>query len=344
VYLYEVAKIRRQKELIESFASRQDLKLLQFDDFARYCVKMATGSGKTKVMALAIAWQYFNAVAEGRDDYAKSYLVIAPNVIVFERLRTDFEGGRIFQLDPVIPEDLRIFWDFQCYMRGEGERASSQGALYLTNIQQLYERPESNDDEPDVMTAMLGTRPPARGLEVEGFITRMVSRGGPVAVVNDEAHHTHEEDSEWNKCIRGLHAGASGGLAAQLDFTATPRHTKGQLFSWTVFDYPLKQAILDGVVKRPLKGIAKGVTEQRSEVASTRYQAYLTAGVERDNLNIRRRRPLDQLATLQRQHDSSSQLHVHLRSRKSSGHGGLERRDDHLPVRHDKPVNKRGQQ
>ena len=87
--------------------------------------------------------------------------------------------------------------------------------------------------------------------------------------------------AEWNKIIRGLHAAASGGLAAQLDFTATPRHSKGQLFSWTVYDYPLKQAIIDNVVKRPLKGIAQGITEQRSDVASTRYQAYLAAGVER---------------------------------------------------------------
>ena len=53
------------------------------------------------------------------------------------------------------------------------------------------------------------------------------------------------------------------------------------MFSWTVYDYPLKQAIIDNVVKRPLKGIAKGIIEQRSDVASTRYQAYLAAGVER---------------------------------------------------------------
>jgi type III restriction enzyme len=53
------------------------------------------------------------------------------------------------------------------------------------------------------------------------------------------------------------------------------------LFSWTVFDYPLKQAIIDNVVKRPLKGIAQGITEARSDVASTRYEAYLAAGVER---------------------------------------------------------------
>jgi type III restriction enzyme len=128
--------------LLENYSDlSQELRLLQYDEFARYCTKMATGSGKTKVMALAVAWQYFNAVAEGRDDYAKTSLIIAPNVIVFERLRTDFANGRIFQADPIIPPELRIFWDYEVYLRGEGERASSQGALYLTNIQQFYERP-----------------------------------------------------------------------------------------------------------------------------------------------------------------------------------------------------------
>ena len=282
IYLYEVAKVRRHKSLVETFATRSDLRLLQYDDFTRYCVKMATGSGKTKVMSLAIAWQFFNAVAEARDDFAKTFLMIAPNVIVFERLRTDFEGGRIFRIDPVIPPQLEIFWrDFQCYMRGEGERASSLGALYLTNVQQFYERQNSGDDEPEELTAVLGPKPPAQTSMIEDFDKRIIDRGGCVAVLNDEAHHTHDEESEWNKIIRGLHAAASVGLAAQFDFTATPRHSKGQLFSWTVFDYPLKQAIIDNVVKRPLKGIAQGITEARSDVASTRYEAYLAAGVER---------------------------------------------------------------
>jgi type III restriction enzyme len=282
IYLYEVDKVRRHKSLVETFATRSDLRLLQYDDFARYCVKMATGSGKTKVMSLAIAWQFFNAVAEPRDDFAKTFLVTAPNVIVFERLRTDFEGGRIFRADPVVPPELEIFWgDFQCYMRGEGERASSLGALYLTNVQQFYERQSNGDNEPEELTAVLGRKPPAQTSTIEDFDKRIVDRGGCVAVLNDEAHHTHDEESEWNKIIRGLHAATSTGVAAQFDFTATPRHSKGQLFSWTVFDYPLKQAIIDNVVKRPLKGIAQGITEQRSDVASTRYQAYLAAGVER---------------------------------------------------------------
>ena len=282
IYLYEVAKLRRHKDLVETFATRGDLRLLRYDDFARYCVKMATGSGKTKVMSLAIAWQFFNAVAETCEDFAKTFLLIAPNVIVFERLRTDFEGGRIFRADPVIPPELEIFWlDFQCYMRKDRERASSLGALYLVNVQQFYARQNGEEDEPEELTAVLGPKPTAQTSAIEDFAKRIIDRGGPIVVVNDEAHHTHDEESEWNKVIRGLHADVAGGLAAQLDFTATPRHSKGQLFSWTVYDYPLKQAIIDKVVKRPLKGIAQGISEQRSDIASTRYQAYLAAGVER---------------------------------------------------------------
>ena len=282
IYLFEVAEARRHKNLVETFATRSDLRLLQYDDFARYAVKMATGSGKTKVMSLAVAWQFFNAVAEARDDFAKTFLLVAPNVIVFERLRTDFEGGRIFRADPIVPPELEIFWrDFQCYMRGEGERASSLGALYLTNVQQFYERQSGSENEPEELTAVLGPKPSAQTSGIEDFDKRIIDRGEAVVVLNDEAHHTHDEESEWNKVIRRLHTETPSGLAAQLDFTATPRHSKGQLFSWTVYDYPLKQAIIDNVVKRPLKGIAQGIAEQRSDVASTRYQAYLAAGVER---------------------------------------------------------------
>jgi len=281
IYLYEVAEVRRHKDLLEKYAgANNNLRLLQYDDFARYAIKMATGSGKTKVMSLAIAWQYFNATAEGRDDYAKTFLLLAPNVIVFERLQFDFANGRIFRIDPIIPPELRIYWDFDCYMRGDGERAHSQVALYLTNVQQMYNRPAAEDDEPDVMTAVLGPKPPAQQMEIVDFERRIIARCEPTMILNDEAHHTHDEESEWNKCIRRLHE-ACQGVLTQLDFTATPRYSKGALFTWTVFDYPLKQAIIDGIVKRPVKGIATGIQEARSDIASTRYKAYLTAGVAR---------------------------------------------------------------
>lgn len=279
VYLFEVQKVRRFKNLFELYSCSKRVSLLQHDDFTRYCFKMATGSGKTKIMALAMAWQYFNAVLENLPGYSKTALLIAPNVIVFERLQLDFAGGRIFLADPVIPPEFKNMWDFECYMRGQGERAHSEGALYLTNIQQFYERP-AEDEEPSEISAVLGKKPQTESM-IEDFASRIIKRGGPILVINDEAHHTHDEDLKWNDFIRNLNEKAPSGLGAQLDFSATPRFSTGELFSWTVYDYPLKRAIEEGIVKRPIKGVASGITEARSNIASTKYRAYLAAGVER---------------------------------------------------------------
>lgn len=283
IFVWEFEKVRTRKGLLERYAQTlKDVRLPPYDDFARYCIKMATGSGKTKVMSLAVVWQFMNAVRESEEiarDYAKTFLLIAPNVIVLERLKTDFAGGRIFRVDPVIPKPLEIFWDFDCVMRGEGEKAHAEGTLFLTNIQQFYERGTGRkDEEPDIMTEMLGSRPPTQKLEITDFGDRIALREGHLLVINDEAHHTHDEENEWNKVVRDLHSKTS--LTAQLDFSATPRFQKGAIFPWTIYDYPLKQAIMDGIVKRPMKGVAK-IQEAKSDIASVRYKAYLAAGVER---------------------------------------------------------------
>lgn len=283
IYVYEVAKVRTHKDLLEKYApANSQVRLPGYDEFARYCTKMATGSGKTKVMSLAIVWQYFNAVREDEEDYAKTFLILAPNVIVFERLKADFEGGRIFRLDPLIPSELKISWEFDCIMRGEAERAQAEGMLFLTNIQQLYDRSErkkNGDEEPDIMTEVLGPKPKDDlNSDLTGFTDILSRRPGRLLILNDEAHHTHDEESEWNKVIRKLHTDIL--LAAQLDFSATPRFSKGGLFPWVISDYPIRQAILDNIVKRPVKGIAE-FEEAKSPVASVKYQAYLTAGVER---------------------------------------------------------------
>lgn len=280
VFLFEVKKIRNRKDLLESYAfTTKDLRLPPYDDFARYCVKMATGSGKTKVMAMAIVWQFANAVREDDTQFAKNFLVLAPNVIVYDRLRSDFESGKIFRTDPLIPKHFQWWWEMEYYMRGDTERTNSQGALYLSNIQQFYERGnKANNEESDAMTAMLGSQPPASKSEISDFDERIAKRDGLLMVLNDEAHHTHDEESEWNKFIRKLHSEKT--LSAQFDFSATPRYSKGSLFAWTVFDYPLKQAILDKIVKRPIKGISM-IDEAKSDIASVRYKGFLTAGVER---------------------------------------------------------------
>ncbi len=288
IFLYEVAMVRSRKGLLESYAQHsRDLRMPPYDDFARYCVKMATGSGKTMVMAMAVVWQFANASREDEKQYAKTFLMLAPNVIVFERLKTDFESGRVFRQAPLIPRHFQWWWDMNYYVRGDSEGNHSEGALYLTNIQQFYERPTRKADaETDIMTSMLGAAPPTAKTELTDFDVRIAQRDGLVMVLNDEAHHTHDEDSEWNKCIRKLHQspppseGVGGRLALQMDVSATPRYQGGGLFAWTVFDYPLKQAILDNIVKRPIKGISQ-VTEAKSDIASVKYVGYLVASVER---------------------------------------------------------------
>ena len=90
---------------------------------------------------------------------------------------------------------------------------------------------------------MLGSNPPASKSEISDFDDRIAKREGLLMVLNDEAHHTHEEDNEWNNFIRRLNTNKT--LTLQLDYSATPRYSKGSLFAWTIFDYPLKQAIID---------------------------------------------------------------------------------------------------
>ena len=295
IFIFEVAKVRTRTDLLQKYAfETKDLRLPPYDDFARYSVKMATGSGKTFVMSMSIVWQFANYL-RGEEGYANTFLVLAPNVIVFDRLKTDFESGSTFRTFPFIPKHLLWLWDMDYYMRGDTERANSQGALYLTNIQQFYERNIKNSDaETDIMTAMLGDIPPTQKTEISDFDERIARRDGLLMVINDEAHHTHDEDSEWNKFIRDLHTKRP--LAAQLDFSATPRYSKGSLFAWTIFDYPLKQAILDQIVKRPVKGIAQ-IEEAKSDIASVRYGGFLAAGVERwkeycEQLNPLKKKPI----------------------------------------------------
>ncbi len=280
IFVYEIEKLRTRKALLEKYAfNTKDLRLPPYDDFARYCIKMATGSGKTKVMALAVVWQYFNAVKEDPVQYAKNFLVFAPNVIVFERLKSDFANGRIFRADPLIPKHYSLFWDLEFYMRGDEERAGSDGGFYLTNIQQFYERSNGNSEEPEEITDILGPKPQFSKVELTDFGERLAKRDGNLLVINDEAHHTHDEESEWNKIIRKMNKDRTA-IVSQLDFSATPRYSKGALFAWTISDYPLKQAIIDGIVKKPIKGISR-INEATSNIASVKYEGFLTAGVKR---------------------------------------------------------------
>src|SRR5207302_4747710 len=130
----------------------------------------------------------------------------------------DFAGGRIFQTDPVIPPEFKMFWGFDVYVRGDSERMRSAGALYLTNIQQLYDKPA--EDEPlNPVAALLGPVPPKTLQSADSFIER-IARRGHCALLNDEAHHTNDQATGWNEVIANLHEQLKErGLTAQLDFS-----------------------------------------------------------------------------------------------------------------------------
>ena len=315
IYAYEVRRLRDNWSLMQAFISDPQVRLLQYGGFARYGVKMATGSGKTMVMALAMVWSYLNAVNEtpgetpgdadaGETDgagnadgdtynapgpYASSFLLIAPNVIVFERLHTDFANGKIFEEYPLIPPEYEGQWHggMRYFMRGDSGETGSRGALYLTNIQQLFEARADGGGRrkggmPAPIAALIGPRASDAPEQRDDFDDRAVGRKRPVMVLNDEAHHTHDEALEWNQVIRRLRERIGAGrFMAQLDFTATPRFTDGKLFPWVIYDYPLRQAIDDGIVKRPIKGEISGASEAVSDDAAVRYAAYLTAAVNR---------------------------------------------------------------
>jgi len=275
IYVYEVLQRRNQAELLGAFMPNPNVRLLQHGDFARYGIKMATGSGKTMVMALSVVWSYLNAVHEQDcGDYAKCFLIVAPNVIVYERLAGDFNGGEVFQRYPMIPPEFADQWrDVRFVMRGDAMDVASSGAVYVTNIQQLYEtrqRPRRgrNSGPPGPIAALLGPAASDTSQDKDDFADWIVQRGGPCLVINDEAHHTHDENSEWNQTIRRLRDDLPAGLfMAKLEFSATPRFNDGTLFPWVIYDYPLKEAIEDGIVKRPIAGEVRGAGEPPSDTA-----------------------------------------------------------------------------
>ena len=278
IYLFEVARIRSPQAL----GARFDIPIAALTEFPRFVVKMATGSGKTKVMSLLIAWAYLHATREPGSELPRTFLLIAPNVIVYERLREDFANGRIFRADPVVPPEWADTFDLAVTLKGEPVPAGAPGVLALANIQALYERRPPDPVNP--VDAMLGPHPPAR-LDAPPPLLPQIAERGPLMVLNDEAHHLHDEVKAdtgeklvaW-QTINRLHE-LSGGIVLQVDVSATPKNQQGQLFGEIISDYPLTQAIEDGIVKRPIIGELGGAIEQPSDDASVRYRGRLAAGV-----------------------------------------------------------------
>jgi len=289
IFCFEVLGIRRFKDIMEIVKIPIFYDPMQ-DRFNRFTFKMATGSGKTKVMSLAIVWAYFNFIKEDISELSPNFLILAPNVIVYERLKEDFEVGKIFSKDPLIPPEWKHEWDMEVVLREDPLTRTRKGVLLLTNIQRLYERGES-DEVLNPASKLLGKKPSEDqvGQAAEDLIKKIMKLKNLI-VMNDEAHHVHDlkingEPLVWVKTITNLNENLKEkfgkNLSMQLDFSATPKSQSGNLFPWIIVDYPLAEAIDAGIVKQPIIGRILEGKEISSTKASVRYSAWIDAAVKR---------------------------------------------------------------
>jgi len=223
------------------------------EDLRRFAIKMATGSGKTWVMAMAIVWARFHKQRVPGSELSTNFLIVAPNVIVYQRLERDFAANRVFYELPLIPPEWRGAFSQKVILRGEAAEPDPSGNLVLTNIQQLYESRDEEWTPANAIEALLGKKP-AKDLAASGqrSMLERVKSLKDLVVLNDEAHHVHDEDLAWSQSLLAIHRALPKGLALWLDFSATPKDQNGMYFPWTVCDYPLAQAVEDRIVKAPL--------------------------------------------------------------------------------------------
>ncbi len=293
IYLYDVVQAKDKYDLMR-FAGDAPVTAAMFDEsWRRYVVKMATGAGKTKVMSLVLAWSFFHKVYEPDSQLSRNFLVIAPNIIVLDRIYKDFDGLRIFYDDPVLPDNgvdgrnWRDDFQLTLHLQDEVRVTRPIGNIFLTNIHRVYsgeDIPASPDDE-DTMDYFLGKRPTGATTDSKVDLGMIVRDIQELAVLNDEAHHIHDSKLAWFKSIEDIHnrlKQKDAALSLQVDVTATPKHNNGAIFVQTVADYPLVEAISQNVVKHPVLPDAASrakLAERQSAKYTEKYADYLHLGV-----------------------------------------------------------------
>lgn len=291
IYLYEVAKAKDKYELMR-FDSSERVSTGMFDEnWTRYVIKMATGAGKTKVMALTLVWSYFHKLYEADSTLSKDFLVIAPNIIVLNRLRKDFDGLKMFFEEPFFPDngyddkDWRNDFQLTLHIQDDLKPITESGNIFLTNIHRVFfnEEPEQNFE-----TTFLGVKPKPNADTAKGLDLGKVMRSDKIkdlVVLNDEAHHIHDSSLAWFKNIEDisnkLKLKNGNGISLQADYSATPKHNNGAIFVQTICDYPLVEAIKQNVVKSPVlpdEASRQKIQEKDSSDFVERYRDYMHLG------------------------------------------------------------------
>jgi len=249
-------------------------------ELLRLALKLATGAGKTTVMAMLIAWQTINAVRRpAGKTFTRGFLVCAPGLTIKDRLRV------------LQPNDPDSYYSSRELVPGDMLDDVNKAKIVITNYHafMLRERMEISKGGRQLLQGRTGEAP--QTLETEG---QMIQRVMPdlmgmknILVINDEAHHCYREkpkdaddedlksdekkEAEKNNeaarlWISGLEAvNRKLGLSRVIDLSATPfflrgsGYAEGTLFPWTVSDFSLMDAIESGIVKLPRVPVAENI-------------------------------------------------------------------------------------
>ncbi len=288
IYVYEVMKKRNFIDMARDFGAGP----IQgydpsYDQYPLYAFKMATGSGKTFVMALSIVWQYFNWKIENKTDYTSKFLLIAGEKnVIYDRLYRDFKNAEIFRKWPFIPPEWQDEFNLKVILKEDPIHVIPDDVLFLTNIQQLQERRSKKEEVEELVDDVLVLEDVKRqDIYQENRIKEVLTSCPNIMILKDEAHHIYSFEKAWKKILAALHKSLVSqygkGINMELDFSATPKTESGALFPWIIVDFSLKEAIEMSIVKLPLKGIVKKAEEIASTKAVERYRAWLDAGIRR---------------------------------------------------------------
>jgi type III restriction enzyme len=274
IWLTEVAS--GQKRYAHLWAHVRGANEQSSPDLLRIAMKMATGAGKTTVMAMLIAWQTVNAVRSPTSShFSRGFLIVAPGITIKDRLRV------------LLPDDPDNYYRFRDIVPSDMLGDIAKAKVVITNYH-AFKRRETLDLSKVGRSLLQGRNEAPKTTETEG---QMLQRAcgdllamKNVVVINDEAHHCYEErpqgsveelgdadakaEAKENKeaarlWINGIKAlKRKVGVRAVYDLSATPfflagsGYVEGTLFPWVVSDFSLMDAIECGIVKLPRVPVA----------------------------------------------------------------------------------------
>ena len=279
IWLTEVAPGQRNREVQEILERLDAVNEDANPGLARLALKLATGAGKTTVMAMLIAWQTINAVRRPSSrNFTRGFLVVTPGLTIRDRLRV------------LQPNDPDSYYESRELVPRDMLRDLEQARIVITNYHAFKLR-ETLDLSRGGRSLLQGRGPEIQSIETEGQMLQRVMPGlmgmRSVMAFNDEAHHCYREnpgegdegkltgddrkEAEKNReaarlWINGLEAvNRKLGLRRVVDLSATPfflrgsGYAEGTLFHWTMSDFSLMDAIESGIVKLPRVPVADNI-------------------------------------------------------------------------------------